>query len=79
MNALDAVRRALEAYLDAVAAQREGRAADLAGAMMALEAHSRQPDPSLPAALVHYLESRSYRKAWDWLQGQTPQKGSCGR
>jgi hypothetical protein len=26
-----------------------------------------RPDPSLPPQLRHYLESRSYRKAWEFL------------
>lgn len=79
MTPLDAVRQSLSAYLEAVTASRTGASEGLARAVMDLEAHSVAPDPSLPGPLRHYLESRSYRKAWDWLQGQTPEKGSCGR
>jgi hypothetical protein len=79
MNPLDALRQDLARYFDAVTAQKEGRAVDLAGAVLALESHSKHIDPSLPAPLKHYLESRSYRKAWDWIQGQPLEKGSCGR
>ena len=28
--------------------------------------------------LRHFLENRSYQKAVTWLQGETPEKGSCG-
>jgi hypothetical protein len=35
--------------------------------VMELERFSTHPDPSLPPQLRHYLESRSYRKAWEFL------------
>jgi|GEM_PF-874751 len=78
MNELETVRQDLVRYLEAVEATRAKRPAELSQAMYALEAHSKNPSPSLPAPLRHYLESRSYRKAWEWIQGQTPAKGSCG-
>ncbi|MDX6766802.1 MAG: hypothetical protein SFU85_08420 [Candidatus Methylacidiphilales bacterium] len=78
MSALQNVQRDLADYLNAVASVKNQGKDELARAVIALEAHSRNPDPSLPGPLRHYLESRSYRKAWEWLQGQTPAKGSCG-
>lgn len=78
MNELESVRQDLACYLEAVEATQAKRPADLSKAVYALEAHSKNPSPALPAPLRHYLESRSYRKAWEWLQGQTPAKGSCG-
>lgn len=78
MNELETLRQDLARYLEAVEATQAKRPADLSSAVYALEAHSKHPSPALPAPLRHYLESRSYRKAWEWIQGQTPAKGSCG-
>lgn len=39
-----------------------------------LEAHRA----SLHPRLRHFLENRSYQKAWIWLEGGAPEKGSCG-
>jgi hypothetical protein len=47
--------------------------------MARLEVFSLNPPTDLAPQLRHYLESRSYRKAWIWIQGEKPEKGSCGR
>ena len=78
MNDLATIRKALADYFDAVKATQAKQPADLASAAAALEAHSQNPPSHLPAPLKHYLESRSYRKAWEWINGQTPAKGTCG-
>jgi hypothetical protein len=67
MNAMEKLRAALQTYYDAIEAQRNGQPANLAEAVMELERFSTHPDPSLPPQLRHYLESRSYRKAWEFL------------
>jgi hypothetical protein len=67
MNAMDNLRVALQTYYDAIEAQRNGRPANLPNAVLELERFSVRPDPSLPPQLRHYLESRSYRKAWEFL------------
>ena len=33
---------------------------------------------NLHPRLRHFLENRSYQKAVIWLNGETPEKGSCG-
>lgn len=67
MNALESLRSTLAAYFAAIEAQRNGQPNDLTRAVLELEKFSVRPDPSFPAPLRHYLESRSYRKAWEFL------------
>ncbi len=62
----------LEHYYAAIASLKTPSPQDLAAAVDALEAASRQPSPELPSALRHYMESRSYRKAWEFLGGTPP-------
>jgi hypothetical protein len=78
VNDLESISKALADYFEAVKATQANQPADLASAVTALEAHSQNPPAGLPAPLKHYLESRSYRKAWEWIHGQTPAKGTCG-
>jgi len=68
MNALECLRSTLKAYFEAIEAQRNGQPNDLPGVVLDLEKFSLRPDPSFPPQLRHYLESRSYRKAWESLE-----------
>ena len=38
----------------------------------------REQKQNLHPRLCHFLENRSYQKAVTWLNGETPEKGSCG-
>ena len=46
---------------------------DLATAIRTLDSLK----PSAKGHLSHYLEKRSYEKAWILLNDETPEKGSC--
>jgi len=70
MSDTDPIRDLLEAYFVAVDSQKTEHPEDLATAMAALEKISQNPDPKLPGRLRHYLESRSYRKAYAELGGR---------
>lgn len=63
-QAFQQVRQALECYYRAI---ENPQSENLEQAVMALELISQSPDPSLPPMLRHYLESRSYRKARDFV------------
>lgn len=63
------IREILETYFAAVDSQKADNPEDLASAMAALETVSQNPDPTLPGRLRHFLESRSYRKAYAELGG----------
>jgi len=79
MSPLDDLKTALDSYYVAIDSQKTDQPLDLAAPMAGLETFSLNPPPDLSPQLRHYLESRSYRKAWMFLQDQTPEKGSCGR
>lgn len=69
MNNTSQIRTLLEDYFEAVDSQKSDSPKDLADVMTRLEAVSKNPDPNLPGRLRHYLESRSYRKAYAELGG----------
>lgn len=48
-------------------------AGDLPAAIAALDALKG----SVRGHLSHYLEKRSYAKAWTLLEGEDPEKGAC--
>jgi hypothetical protein len=79
MSLPNTLKATLEAYYQAVESQKTDQPLDLTASMNQLEDFSQNPPAQLHPQLRHYLESRSYRKAWMWLQGEAPEKGSCGR
>ncbi|MEM6822315.1 MAG: hypothetical protein AAF558_10290 [Verrucomicrobiota bacterium] len=70
MPPLDEVKADLEAYFSAVDSQKSDTPQDLQPVISKLEAHATRPDPTWPGRLKHYMESRSYRKAYAELGGQ---------
>lgn len=48
---------------------------DIKDAIRRLDALRR----SAQGHLGHYLQKRSYQKAWLLLDGENPEKGACGR
>ncbi len=48
---------------------------DLLKAMRELDGY--KDDAEIPARLQHFLQGRSYQKAWQYLQGELPPSGSC--
>ncbi|NJK90679.1 MAG: hypothetical protein HC904_01910 [Blastochloris sp.] len=79
MPTLDHLKQTLELYFQAVDSQKSAQPLDLTQPVLALEKLSQEPHPSWHPQLRHYMESRSYRKAWTWLQGSLPEKGSCSK
>ena len=63
------IKQLLERYFQAVDSQKSDHPLDLSGPLMALEDLAQSPQPSLPGRLAHYLQSRSYRKAYSELGG----------
>lgn len=66
-QSLDELRAALTNYYQAIEGSRGPGAPTLEQAVLELERFSQSPDPAFPAPLRHYLESRSYRKAREFL------------
>lgn len=64
------IKHLLESYFAAVDSQSSTEPLDLAAPIAALDALSANPPSALPGRLRHYLESRSYRKAYAELGGQ---------
>jgi hypothetical protein len=76
---LENLKEVLRGYYEAIDSQQSAQPIDLAIPIKQLETFSLNPPSEFHPQLRHYLESRSYRKAWTWLQGESPEKGSCGR
>jgi len=64
------LKQCLENYFAAVDSQKTENPIELKPALMALEEISTQVPSECPSQLKHYLESRSYRKAYIELGGQ---------
>ncbi|MEM1157847.1 MAG: hypothetical protein AAGH72_06295 [Verrucomicrobiota bacterium] len=70
MPDLSDIKNCLEAYFEAVDSQQTDQPAKLKPSLLALEDISSNIQPEWPKKLKHYLESRSYRKAYAELGGQ---------
>jgi len=70
MSDLSHIKTCLENYFQAVDSQKTDNPVELKHALMALEEISNNIQPDWPGRLKHYLESRSYRKAYAELGGQ---------
>ena len=70
MSDLSHIKQCLENYFDAVDSQQTAEPIELKPALMALEEISTNIQSEWPGRLKHYLESRSYRKAYAELGGQ---------
>lgn len=47
--------------------------------LIALDAIAADASRGLPGDLAHYLQRRSYEKAWAWVnEGRDIPKGTCG-
>jgi hypothetical protein len=67
-GAFDALQTALERYFSAVHAQRSEHPPDLLPVILDLDRVAGQVKPLAPAHLRHFLDSKSYRKAYDFLR-----------
>ncbi|MBX2825621.1 MAG: hypothetical protein KTR33_12880 [Gammaproteobacteria bacterium] len=70
MSDLTNIKTCLESYFEAVDSQKTENPIELKPALLALEEISNNIRPEWPGRLKHYLESRSYRKAYTELGGQ---------
>jgi hypothetical protein len=66
---LAALFKTLSEYLDAVPRQREPKPPDLLAIFAHLDALEKKVQPVADAQLKHFLFQKSYRKAWQYLQG----------
>ncbi len=80
-DSLTQLRTALDDYFAAVAAQGKPDAPDLMKHFTRLDALETELGTEAPPDLRHYLQQKSYRKAWLWLQDRQAEitRGACGR
>lgn len=71
----DQLRQAL-ADLFRVSASRDG--AQISAALRRIEELRGQLDADAFPRLCHFLDQRSYHKAYTHLAGETPPRGACG-
>ena len=70
---IENIRKSLRAIVSPVKDEKP----DLVSALRNLDdIVSNQPDDLHPK-LRHFLQNRSYEKALLWIEGGTPEKGSC--
>ena len=68
----------LAAYLDAVRKAGDP-SVDLRAHFQKLDMLAKTLPPGTRPQLRHYLQQKSYRKAYEFLLGGNPQAGACGR
>lgn len=73
------LKEALRNYVEAAQAQKSDSPPDLKPIFARLDRAEKEALPVAPPQLRHYLESKSYRKAYDLLCHVTPERGSCER
>lgn len=80
-SALEQAQATLAEYFSAVERQKEPNPPDLLPIFEKLDQLQKNLDASAPAPLRHYLYTKSYRKAWNFLQGNDAEntRGSCHR
>jgi hypothetical protein len=76
---LEELKSTLTAYLDAVPRQQEPNPPPLLPLMLRLEELQKQLPADAPERIRHYMHSKSYRKAFEYLNGLPSSPGSCGR
>jgi hypothetical protein len=79
MLTLEDLKAALSSYYQAIESQKSAQPLDLSPAITQLEIFSNNPPTHFHPQLRHYLESRSYRKAWAWIQSDSPSPANCGK
>ncbi|MEM9445149.1 MAG: hypothetical protein AAGA18_07325 [Verrucomicrobiota bacterium] len=76
-DSLAVLKDALKNYIDGAAAQKSDDPPDLRPIFAELDEAEKQALPFAPPRLKHFLEGKSYKKAYQFLCGGTPEKGSC--
>jgi hypothetical protein len=78
---LERLNTTLEEYFKAVPRQQETNPPDLLAIFARLELITDKVDAAFPAQLRHYLHQKSYRKAYNYLQGHEDEnlRGNCGK
>lgn len=71
---LGELRERLATMLAATQSRDAGRIAET---IQQLDEYVASRGHLLPAMLRHYLANRSYQKAWEYLNGETPAAGTC--
>ena len=69
----------LQDYLDTVVNGAKPGGTALGDALTGLDELSKDREQVTDPKLRHYLENRSYRKAYDHLRGMATEAGNCGK
>jgi hypothetical protein len=78
-TAIDDLKAALLEYFDAIPRQKEPNPPDLLAIYTRLDELQAKLDASAPVDLRHYMHAKSYRKAWNFLEGRDAENkgGRC--
>jgi hypothetical protein len=69
------LRNSIHQHLESLMVHKQ----NVAESVTALDALVREHKREIPGDLAHYLENRSYAKAWAWLnEGKDIPRGTCG-
>jgi hypothetical protein len=69
----------LKSSLYLITNPKEAKPGELVAALQALDDHVKTSSAEIHPRLLHFLQKRSYQKAWTWLHGGEPEKGTCGQ
>ena len=58
---------------------KDAKEGELSHALKRLDELVSEKSSLLDPKLRHYLENRSYQKALLWVEGGSPEKGTCGK
>ena len=58
---------------------KDAKEGELSHALKRLDELVGDTDSALDPKMRHYLQNRSYQKALLWIEGGSPEKGTCGK
>ncbi len=69
----------LKSSLYLITNPKEAKQGELVAALQILDNYVNTSNAEMHPRLLHFLQKRSYQKAWTWLHGGKPEKGICGK
>ena len=69
----------IKGFLLTITNPKDVKEGELSHALKRLDELVGNTDSALDPKLRHYLQNRSYQKALLWIEGGSPEKGTCGK
>ena len=73
-NCMDKIKVCLQTITN----PEDAKSGELVDALKILDSILSENTMNLHPQLKHFLEKRSYQKALIWMDGEVPEKGTCG-